>query len=130
MLYNPSKPTLGKFADEFQIWNNDRVFIQTIQRKNNRLLYYRIEKNVPTDATLGYYIPFYILDYPLFGEDLKRQLVPMTNSAHISDFQWLRKQDIDYLLIPKQDDLPLPPPEYKSVSQLESWTLYEYSSMP
>ncbi|HSG45435.1 MAG TPA: glycosyltransferase family 39 protein [Anaerolineales bacterium] len=130
MLYNPSKPTLGKFADEFHIWNNDRVFIQTIQRKNNRTLYYRIEKIVPADGTLGYYIPFYILDYPLFGEDLNRRLVPMVKKKDISNFQWLREQGIDYLLMPKQDDIPLPPPEYKSISQMESWILYEYVPIP
>ncbi|NTW12750.1 MAG: hypothetical protein HGA30_05510, partial [Anaerolineales bacterium] len=41
LLYNPAKPTLGKFAEEFHIWNNDdRIFIQTIQRKKDREMYY------------------------------------------------------------------------------------------
>ena len=130
ILYNPSKPTLGKFADEFHIWNNDRIFVQTIQMKKDRSLFYKVEKIIPTDATLGYYIPFYILEYPLFGADLDRRLVPIVKQSQVSDFQWLREQKVDYLLLPKRDDISLPPPEYKLIINLESWTLYEYTSVP
>jgi 4-amino-4-deoxy-L-arabinose transferase-like glycosyltransferase len=130
LLYNPSKPTLGKFADEFHVWNNSRIFIQTIQRKNDRDMYGMVEKFVPADATLGYYIPFFILDYPLFGEHLSRRLVPFASPAQISDLQWLRAQGIQYLLLPKADEYPAPPPEYQMIGKLSAWKLYIYAPIP
>lgn len=130
MLYNPAKPTLGKFADEFHIWNNDRIFIQTIQRKKNRDMYYMVEKFVPPESTLGYFAPFFIMDYPLFGETLERRLVPVVSRSQISDDQWLRGEEIDYLLLPKRDDIPTTPLGYQEVKNIEAWTLYEYAQIP
>ena len=129
LLYNPSKPTLGKFADEFHVWNNSRIFIQTIQRKNDRDMYGMVEKFVPADATLGYYVPFFILDYPLFGEHLSRRLVPLVAPSQISDLQWLRSQKIEYFLLP-QDGYPTPPAEYQIISHVSGWRLYRYVSNP
>lgn len=130
LLYNPSKPTFGKYAEEYHVWNNDRLFVQTIQRKKDREMYSMVEKFVPADATLGYYIPFFILDYPLFGENLSRRLVPMVSPAQVSDLQWLREQGIDYLLLPTQAGVPTPPVEYQVASRREGWDLYEYAPVP
>ena len=126
LLYNPAKPTLGKWADDLGVWRGDRVFVQTIQNKNERPLYYQVEKNVPGDASLGYYIPFYILDYPLFGEHLTRRLVPLASPEQYSDLKWLREQGIDYLLMSKDREYPLPPPEYQVISKWPGWKLYAY----
>jgi len=130
LLYNPSKPTLGKFADEFHIWSNNRVFVQTIQRKNDRDVYYMVEKFVPADATLGYYVPFFILDYPFFGENIRRQLEPLTSPSQISDLQWLRAHRIEYLLLTKDDSYPIPPAEYQLVSHIQGWKLFVYTPTP
>ena len=130
LLYNPSKPTLGKFAEEFHVWDNDRIFVQTIQRKKERELYYMVERLVPTDSTLGYYIPFFILEYPLFGENLTRRLVPVVSPSQLSDIQWLREHGINYLLLPKMDGIPPLPPSYQSIGQLPFWTLYLYQPTP
>ncbi len=130
LLYNPSKPTLGKYADDRGVWSNDRIFIQTIQRKNDRDVYAMVEKFVPANATLGYYIPFFILDYPLFGERLSRRLVPFSTPAQIADLQWLRTQKIEYLLLPKADSYPMPPAAYQIVSHLKDWDLYLYTPTP
>jgi len=129
LLYNPSKPTLGKYADDLHVWNNSRIFIQTIQRKNDRDLYAMVEEFVPADATLGYYIPFFILDYPLFGEHLSRRLLPLSAPTQISDLQWLRAQGIEYLLLP-QDGYPTPPVEYQIVSHVSGWKLFVYIPTP
>ena len=130
LLYNPSKPTLGKYADEFHIWNNDRIFIQTIQRKNERELFYKVDKFVPAGSTLGYYIPFFILDYPLFGENLERHLTPITSKTNLTNAEWLRGQGIDYLLLPQMDGIPLPPVEYQPIKTLDAWILYKYLPAP
>jgi hypothetical protein len=130
LLYNPSKPTIGKYADDRGVWSNDRIFIQTIQRKNDRDVYYMVEELVPADATLGYYIPFFILDYPLFGERLDRRLVPLSSPSRISDLEWLRAQGVEYLLLPKKDGYPAPPAEYQIVGNLRNWELYFYIPAP
>jgi len=113
LLYNPSKPTLGKFAEEFHVWNNDRIFIQTIQRKNDCKVYAMLDKALPAEATLGYYILFYFMEYPLFGEHMEPKLVPIILSSNVSDAQWLHSQGIEYLLIPVWDGCPAPPAEYQ-----------------
>jgi len=130
LLYNPSKPTVGKFAEEFHIWNNERIFIQTIQGKRDRELYYKVEMFVPADATMGYYIPFFILDYPLFGEKLTRRLVPMGLASQVSDIQWLRDQGVEYLLLPDRDGYPTPPFEYEVIAGWKGWILYAYTPSP
>lgn len=131
LLYNPSKPTLGKYADEFHVWtNDDRIFLQTLQRKDEREMYYLVEKFVPSDATLGYYVPFFILDYPLFGENLSRRLVPIASAAQASDFTWLEERQVEYLLIPAREGYPLPPPQYGLVRQRAGWNLYALQSLP
>jgi hypothetical protein len=130
LLYNPSKPTAGKFAEEFHVWTNDRVFVQTIQRHNDRKVYYMVEKNVTQGATLGYHIPFYFMDYPLFGENPHRRLIPITSPSQVSDTQWLRSQGIDYLLLPSRDGYPVPGREYVEIDQLPGWKLYAYIRAP
>jgi hypothetical protein len=129
LLYNPSKPTLGKTADNLHVWDNDRIAVQTIQRRNDREVYYMVDEFVPADSTLGYYVPGFILDYPFFGENLSRCLVPLTSPAQISDLQWLRSQGIEYLLLP-QDGYPTPPLEYQSFSHVRGWKLYFYIPTP
>jgi len=129
-LYNPSKPTLGKYVDDRRAWGTDRIFIQTIQRKNDRSMYYMVEEFVPADATLGYYIPFFIMDYPLFGEQLNRQLVPIHSTGMISNTKKLRALGIDYLLMPKGDQYPVPGPEYQFAAKIPGWKLYVYVPAP
>lgn len=131
LLYNPSKPTLGKYADEFRVWTNpDRIFIQTIQRKNDREMYYLVERFVPADATLGYYIPFFVLDYPLFGKTVSRRLVSIVSPTQVADLQWLQEQGVEYLLVPAQEGYPLPPAEFRLIRERAGWNLYGIKTAP
>lgn len=93
-------------------------------------MYNMVEKFVPADSILGYYIPFFILDYPLFGEHLSRHLVPLVSASQVSDLEWLNSQRIEYLLLPKADGYPTPPAEYQVVSHLKDWKLYRYIPAP
>ncbi len=130
-LYNPSKPTLGKYAEEFHIWTNtDRIFLQTIQRKNDRWVYRMVEKSVPKNATLGYHIPFFFMEYPLFGEHLQRRLVPMGNPALVTDLGWQQQHGVDYLLLPDWPDVPPPPKAYAPIDHVSGWTLYALQTTP
>jgi len=125
ILYNPSKPTFGKYADEFDVWHNNRTFIQTIQRKKERQLYYAVEKIIPPDATVGFYNPGYFLDYPLFGADLRRRVIPILSVENVLSAQWLYQQEVEYLLISSENGYPLPPSEYQPVAELKNWILFE-----
>jgi hypothetical protein len=89
-----------------------------------------VEKFVPAGTTLGYFAPFFIMDYPLFGETLSRRLVPVVSPAQISDVQWLREQEIDYLLLPKRDGISAPQSGYQVIKDVEAWILYEYVQVP
>jgi hypothetical protein len=89
-----------------------------------------VEEFVPADATLGYYIPFFSLDYPLFGEHLKRHLVPMASRSHITDVEWLRAQGIEYLLLPDRRNIPAPVIGYQIIASIKGWILYAYTPVP
>jgi hypothetical protein len=105
--------------------------LQTIQRKKDRWVYFIVERSVPQDATLGYYIPFYFMEYPLFGADLTRLLVPMNAPAQVTDLAWQKEQGVEYLLLPDQPDVPLPPADvYEIADRVEGWTLYALKPTP
>lgn len=125
ILYNPAKPTLGKFADEFHIWSNDRVFVQTIQRRKERELYIMVEKFVEPDAVLAYQINNYLLTYPLFGEDFSRTLLPIRHTEQLQDIQWAKENGIDYLLIEVTKPIVLPD-EYRVIDDVHLWQLYRF----
>lgn len=125
LLYNPSKPTLGDYAEEFQVWTNpDRVFVQTIQAKRDRWVYRMVERSVPQDSTLGYFIPFYFMEYPLFGDDLTRRLVPMGSSTLVYDLGWQTEQGVEYLLLPNQAGITVSEDDYEIIDRVSGWTLY------
>ena len=125
VLYNPSKPTLGKFSDEFNVWNNERIFVQTIQRHKERELYLMIEEYVEPDAVLAYRMPGYFLNYPLFGENFSRTLLPITNNTDLQNIDWAREMQVDYLLITVTDSLTVPD-EYRVVDDVRLWQLYRF----
>ena len=131
LLYNPSKPTLGDYAEEFRVWTNpDRMFIQTIQTKRDRWVYRMVARSVPEDATLGYYIPFYFMEYPLFGDELTRHLIPMGSSDLANDWEWQKTQGVEYLLLPNQAGIVVPENTYEMIDKISGWTLYARIPVP
>jgi len=129
LLYNPAKPTFGKHSEKISVWSNDRIFVQTIQAKRDRAVYYLVEEFVPVDATLGYYIPFFFLEYPLFGENVSRHLVPIVSASQVSDVEWLRAQGVEYLLLAINTDVSVPV-EYQVIGSDDRWILYAYTPVP
>ena len=125
ILYNPAKPTLGKFADEFHIWTNDRVFVQTIQRRKERELYVMVEEFVEPEAVLAYQIDNYLLNYPLFGKNFSRTLIPVRHAEQLQDIQWAKENGIDYLLIEVTKPVVIPD-EYRVVDDVRLWQLYRF----
>jgi len=128
LLYNPSKPTLGRFADEFHVWNNKRSIIQTMQRKDGRAVYEMVEQYVPAGATLGYYIPFFFMEYPLFGENVDRKLVTIMSSEQAVEANWLQAHEVEYVLIPNRNLTKDIPTEYPIFATIDGWTIYARAS--
>jgi 4-amino-4-deoxy-L-arabinose transferase-like glycosyltransferase len=131
MLYNPSKPLMGKYADDINVWTKDRIFLQTAQRKKERDMDYLIAKKVPSNATLGLYTPGYILDYPLFGVNFTRTLIPIYPFDRISDAQWLEAKGIDYILVQDWPGYnPIVATDYERLDTVDSWHLYRRKPVP
>jgi 4-amino-4-deoxy-L-arabinose transferase-like glycosyltransferase len=124
LLYNPAKPTLGKLADDFHVWNNKRSIVQSMQRRNDRAVYEMVEAYIPADATLGYYIPFFFMEYPLFGETIDRHLVTIITPEQATDIAWLQAHGVEYLLIPNQSLTRDVPVEYPIFATTYGWTIY------
>jgi hypothetical protein len=124
LLYNPAKPTLGKLADDFHVWHNDRAIIQTLQRKNDRAVYELIEQSVPAHARLGSYTPFFFMEYPLFGDDTDRPLVTIMSAEQATDPVWLKAHSVDYLLIRNTTIKKDVPANYSIHATIYGWTIY------
>ena len=129
-LYNPAKPVFGKYADEIGIWKNDRIFLQTLQRKKERAMQYMVANNVPLNTTLAYYAPYYILDYPLFGKNFTRKVIPVYPLDEISNNAWMQGNGIQYLLIANNQQNPAISNDYELIKELPDWSLYRLKSIP
>jgi hypothetical protein len=70
------------------------------------------------------------MEYPLFGADLTRRLVPMNTPAQVTDLNWQTTQGVQYLLLPDWPDVPPPPAGYELADRVEGWTLYALQTTP
>jgi 4-amino-4-deoxy-L-arabinose transferase-like glycosyltransferase len=130
VLYNPAKPLLGKYADELDIWHRDRIFLSTIQQKNEYPMQKMVESQVPQDAVLGLISPSYCFEYLLFGEHFSRRVIPVYPERNAEDSVWLDSQGIEYLLIQESASISEPPQSFLLVSRVEGWALYRKISSP
>lgn len=125
LLYNPAKPLAGKKARNVDIWTADRVTVQTIQGFFSREMLRMVDDQVPGDAVLGLYAPGYVWDYPLFGKQFTRRVIPVYPFEKSSDLTWLRQQGIQYLLVqPDQPPAVLLPDSVKWLAEAAGWRLY------
>ncbi len=123
LAYNPAKPSLGKWADDIGIWEKDRIFLQTVQYKADRKLYYQVAENVPSGSKIGLFAPTYMLTYPLYGESFERQIIEIWPSQQVTA-NTIQKLALDYLLIyyPSLDEIPDLPCR-KTVFSSQNWLL-------
>jgi 4-amino-4-deoxy-L-arabinose transferase-like glycosyltransferase len=124
LAYNPAKPLLGKWADDIGIWQKDRIFLQTVQYKADRELFYHIEKTVPEKSRLGLYAPVYMLTYPLYGEGFSRQVTEIWPESALQEPDLASR--FDYLLL-HRPSLPAesPQPCRQTIFQTETWSLLQ-----
>jgi hypothetical protein len=126
LLCNPAKPVAGKRATQVNIWTADRPTLQSLQGHSSRAMFYMVNEYVPLDTTLGVYTPGYILDFPLFGEHLTRRLVPIYPLKNISNKQWLKDQQVEYILIQRLGKEPKLAEGLKAVDWVPGWVLYTW----
>ena len=106
----PLRPPSESFEEERLKHNDLSARPPSVIFTGDRLEHYRIssgylviivdmvDKHVPKDATLGLAIGRN-WEYPFFGENITRKLVPIYPSSQLYDVAWLLKQEIHYILI-------------------------------
>jgi hypothetical protein len=125
ILYNPAKQTLGKQAKWVDIWTADRATLMTIQAYADRDLMLMVQDRVPAVTTLGIAQVSPLNHYALFGDGLTRRLIPIYPVNLLSDSLWLTEEDIQYLLVEEHPDIPPASEEFKLISQVVGWRLYQ-----
>jgi len=96
----------------------------TLQNQSARGYAELVQNHVPLDATLGWYAGS-LIEYPLFGSSLTRELIPVFPHQRITDRQWLDDQQLDYLLI-DIETLEEPLPEgFHEIDSVYNWILLE-----
>jgi 4-amino-4-deoxy-L-arabinose transferase-like glycosyltransferase len=123
LFYNPAKPILGKWADDIGVWNKDRIFLMTVQHKIDRELHYMVIHSVPKDATLGFVKFGDFTEYPLFGENFTRRVIPVYPLENLTNETWLNEHEIEYLLVMNGSE-STPPLAYVKIDQVDRWILY------
>lgn len=102
-INNFAKPLVGFNS----IWSLDRIENQALTSTQLKVLFHKIEKQVPTNGTLGLVLTPGFYEYPFFGKGLTRTLVPIYPDAKLADSDWISQKGIDWILLCK----PLPFPQ-------------------
>lgn len=94
-LWSAAKPVSG----EENILNSNRINMLTQQSFYMRQPVQMVERYVPADATLGLLTFDTLIEYPLFGENFHRRLVPIYPPERIQDRNWMESQGIEFVLV-------------------------------
>lgn len=116
MLFNWAKPLQGPNA----IFNLDRISLQGLNSGQFNTAVRVVEENVPTDAKMGILIYQGFYEYPFFGESLDRVLIPIYPYSRLYDFEWLKREKIDWILLCKLDNKTLFPKGFIEVSRFSA----------
>jgi len=82
-----------------------------------------VNDHVPDDATMGLAIGRN-WEYPFFGENLTRNLVPVYPSSHLIDANWLLEREIDYILLDTEiNGNFIIPSIYQKLASYENFTI-------
>ena len=128
-LFNPSKPLK---SNDVEIFTAHRSQLQSLS--GGKTLWdfiYMIDRSVSTDGVIGFYSEDTIHDYVLFGEHFSRTVIPIVNSKLLADEDWLKSQNIRFLLVNLSRGSPsfiaLRLVEYDEVKS--EWMLYTWSKV-
>ena len=78
-----------------------------------------IEKHVPQDDTLGLVLYQGSYEYPLFGKYLTRKLIPIYPDEQLYNYDWVKGQNINWILLCKPIGYP------QDFTQVDSFNIYQ-----
>ena len=119
------------------IWNNEAKPLSSPRAifSGDRLKHYSfsggylvnivkmVDEHVPDDATLGLAIGRN-WEYPFFGENFTRKLVPIYPSSHLINVDWLLDNEINYILVDTDiNDKYSIPHIYQSIISFDNFTV-------
>ena len=122
VFLNPAKPLEGHRS----IWRLDRSGMLTLQNYYFIDTLRMVDQKVPLDATMGIasqkdYYP----DYVFFGPKFTRTIIPVYPPDKISDSEWIKNEQIKYMLVNLSDTYP---PEnatsLEKIAETDLWGLY------
>jgi hypothetical protein len=119
VVWNGSRPLTGENA----IWNRPAIEIQTINNQPMRAVIEMVERWAP--ARLATRLSEDSWDYPLFGRNFERTILPVDPLKREIDLQKLDEQAVDFLLVdPRQRTLLEVSQGLELVDEVNNWTLY------
>lgn len=122
-LLNGSRPLVGENA----VWGKTYSEARTLNNRAMLPVLNMVERNVPANARLATRLSEDAWDYPLFGANFQRILLPTDPQSITIDLEWLSAQAIDYLLVePRQRPFLQQPRELELLDQVDGWTLYRH----
>lgn len=92
LAFNVSKP----FSSAS--WSAPRAEAQTIRRPDLRPVFEWVDRHVPANATVGIRIGTDDPDYPLYGPQLRRKLVPLATARDARGFRYVVTAQMDVSL--------------------------------
>jgi 4-amino-4-deoxy-L-arabinose transferase-like glycosyltransferase len=104
ITHNLSKPLTGPRP----VWQMDRTEAQSINGSPLRPMLRAVENLIPSDATLGTMLHVDDWDYPLFGREFTREIIPLFPPPEVLDPDRLATQDIAFVLASDRADANLP----------------------
>ena len=78
-----------------------------------------VEKQVPLNDTLGLVLYQGSYEYPLFGKYLTRKLIPIYPDEQLSNYDWVKGQNINWILLCKPIGFP------QNFTQVDSFNIFQ-----
>lgn len=128
-IFNPGKSAIPHLEDAWSIKANfgmlfklDWIDQVTLQTTGITPLARLVDDNVPQNAAIGWY-GFTAPEYPIFGEQLSRRIIPITPPSLIHDRGWLSSQQLKYILVDWNKLDGKAPEDYRELASVFNWLL-------
>jgi len=96
---NENKPLIGPQA----VWDKDRIARQALSMPQYEPYLRALDKEIPSTATVALMIGGDDWDYPVFGRDLSRTVVPIVPPPHELNARWAGWHRYRYLVVRDRD---------------------------
>jgi hypothetical protein len=126
LFLNSAKPITGERA----VWKLDRIKLLNLQNTYLIESMETIEPQIPLNSTVGLASDFYYyIEYPFFGRDLSRNLIPIYPDEKLYDEVFYQENGIQYLVFYSQTENLNDIPFLKIVATSERIQLYQFENI-